>query len=433
MASPTLTFTIFGINGLPLSGLSPTWETYRLISTGAPATGPAIVEVDAGKYGAVANPLYAGLADCGVAAVSRYQLFTPDRRVFAVFDFTGVPVTGLTNSSFNWENLYDTAAQADVSGSLVTVVELGGGLYFAGGLAPTWVGTVEWTNSASFPYCWDFDTPTQDAGPAIQNPQPAAGTILSGSALSVDVVPQGAALDTEVLSVLYPDGTREPIYDPVNGYWPLYAASGAPVSLGVQGGLRFRIVRGAPWQQSPTVQTWAIDVSAGSAQRAFTWNLSTPAPSPSVATQTVPSGGAAGLLGQRYGTDINTYLDGDLDPLLRTITDPQIVLAQVCMRCWETPQGQYPGNPNFGWYVGQLVNQKLDAQQIQQAQTLMGIAAARDQRIESVAVTITPIPGALVITSIITPEPLTGAPGQFTLTCQVSALTPSLVTYISIS
>ena len=132
-----LQFTVYGINGLPLAGVTPTRTAYD-VATGAAATPPTVTTSDSDgvctvPLGADSGPHIAMLLDFGPTAHAqfRYQLYDSPTlanldSVFLARNAAGAPVVGLSPVFSFCKDL--------ITGSAVTaptVREIGSGIYAA--------------------------------------------------------------------------------------------------------------------------------------------------------------------------------------------------------------------------------------------------------------------------------------------------------------
>lgn len=60
-----------------------------------------------------------------------------------------------------------------------------------------------------------------------------------------------------------------------------------------------------------------------------------------------------------YGTDVSTFLNGDLDPSFTIISGPQVVVEAIARRL-TTPQGSLISDPTYGFDVRELLHADLD-------------------------------------------------------------------------
>lgn len=97
-----------------------------------------------------------------------------------------------------------------------------------------------------------------------------------------------------------------------------------------------------------------------------------------------------------YGTDISTFLNGDLDPAFTVISGPQVVVEAVARRLL-TPQGSLISDPAYGYDVRWLLHADLDRKAEARAIGAMRAQVEADERILSSSVSLTRIGESLAI------------------------------------
>lgn len=88
-----------------------------------------------------------------------------------------------------------------------------------------------------------------------------------------------------------------------------------------------------------------------------------------------------------FGTDISTFLNGDLDPAFTVISGPQVVVEAVARRL-TTPQGSLISDPTYGYDVRQLLHADLDRRGEARAVGAMRAQIEADERILASTVTL---------------------------------------------
>jgi phage baseplate assembly protein W len=98
-----------------------------------------------------------------------------------------------------------------------------------------------------------------------------------------------------------------------------------------------------------------------------------------------------------YGTDISTFLNGDLDPSFTVISGPQVVVEAVARRL-TTPQGSLISDPAYGFDVRQLLHADLDRRTESRVVGLIRSQVEADERILSSSASLTRTGETLAIT-----------------------------------
>jgi hypothetical protein len=81
-----------------------------------------------------------------------------------------------------------------------------------------------------------------------------------------------------------------------------------------------------------------------------------------------------------FGTDISTFVDGDLDPFFRLISGKRVV-GEAIVRRWTTPQGGLFFDENFGRDVRDLLGQATSPQTLFALRTALVAQAEEDERV----------------------------------------------------
>lgn len=89
-----------------------------------------------------------------------------------------------------------------------------------------------------------------------------------------------------------------------------------------------------------------------------------------------------------FGTDISTFLNGDLDPAFTVISGPQVVVEAVARRL-TTPQGSLISDPTYGYDVRRLLHADLDRRSEGRAVAMMRAQIEADERVLSASVALT--------------------------------------------
>lgn len=134
-------FSIYDDNGMPLSGIVPTWIVCVDVLTGLPVTPPAVSDLGGGIYSAhhflSSEPHVAGIMDFGVTVHlgSRFQLYdcptnADSSSVFILKDESLVPAAGFVSGGQpSWPVCIDVVSGLPLTPPIVS--DLGGGLYKA--------------------------------------------------------------------------------------------------------------------------------------------------------------------------------------------------------------------------------------------------------------------------------------------------------------
>ena len=124
-----------------------------------------------------------------------------------------------------------------------------------------------------------------------------------------------------------------------------------------------------------------------------------------------------------FGTDVSTFVDGDLDPFFRVISGKRVV-AEAIVRRWTTPQGGLFFDENFGRDVRDLLGQATSPQTLFALKTALTLQAEEDERVReaTVDVSLDPKTRRLVIRGEIET-----AEGPFTLVVAVTDLSVELL------
>ena len=81
-----------------------------------------------------------------------------------------------------------------------------------------------------------------------------------------------------------------------------------------------------------------------------------------------------------FGTDVSTYVDGDLDPYFMTIRGPRVV-AEAIVRRWTTPQGALFFDPSFGQDIRALLSQAVSPASLFALRAMLVAQAEEDERV----------------------------------------------------
>ena len=125
-------FAVYGTDGAPLAGLTPSWLVCLDMGTGLATTPPTVTGLGGGLYSVPRSTTkhLAGILDFGASASPRYQLVDSPISASAPFalmvcaESTGAPLAGLTPS---WLSLVDVETGAPAAQPAVT--DRGFGLY----------------------------------------------------------------------------------------------------------------------------------------------------------------------------------------------------------------------------------------------------------------------------------------------------------------
>lgn len=124
-----------------------------------------------------------------------------------------------------------------------------------------------------------------------------------------------------------------------------------------------------------------------------------------------------------FGTDVSTFVDGDLDPFFRVISGKRVV-AEAIVRRWTTPQGGLFFDENFGRDVRDLLGQATSPQTLFALKNALVAQAEEDERVHEARVDVSLNPQTrrlLIRGEIVT------ADGPFSFVVSVSDLSVELL------
>jgi hypothetical protein len=126
-----------------------------------------------------------------------------------------------------------------------------------------------------------------------------------------------------------------------------------------------------------------------------------------------------------FGSDVSTFVAGDLDPSFNLITGPHVVAENIARRL-STTRGTMIDDPNFGLNLRDFLNSAMTPQQIFALQKSVEAECEKDDRVldASAQLTYTSVAGGTLRVSVV----FNTSAGPFALDLSVSALTPTLIT-----
>lgn len=121
-----------------------------------------------------------------------------------------------------------------------------------------------------------------------------------------------------------------------------------------------------------------------------------------------------------YGSDISC--DSDVDPDVVEV-DPftTLALAQAIVRRLDTPRGSLPDDKNYGIDVRSYVNRGVTAAEIQQLAGQISNELRKDDRIDTLTVTVRPSSTGTTLRIELAVRPVDSRIGGFTLTLSASS------------
>jgi len=124
-----------------------------------------------------------------------------------------------------------------------------------------------------------------------------------------------------------------------------------------------------------------------------------------------------------FGTDVSTFVDGDLDPFFRVISGKRVV-AEAIVRRWTTPQGALFFDENFGRDVRDLLGQATSPQTLFALKNALVAQAEEDERVAEISVDV-----SLDVRSrkLLIRGEIATADGPFTLVVSISDLSVDLL------
>lgn len=125
----------------------------------------------------------------------------------------------------------------------------------------------------------------------------------------------------------------------------------------------------------------------------------------------------------KYGTDVSTFVDGDLDPYFRSLTGARVV-AEAVVRRWTTPSGGLFFDPNFGADVRELVSSALSPHALFSLASTLAAEAEEDERVHSAHVNVS---FNAQTRKLIVRAEIISAEGPFTLVVSVDRLSVELL------
>jgi phage baseplate assembly protein W len=125
-----------------------------------------------------------------------------------------------------------------------------------------------------------------------------------------------------------------------------------------------------------------------------------------------------------FGSDISTYVNGDLDPTFTVITGPRVVAEAVARRL-ETPRGRLPEDPNYGYDLRILLNGSFTAADLARHESAIAAEAEKDPRVERADATLSLGADRRLVARVV----LHTAEGPFALVLDVSQVSVALLRF----
>lgn len=121
-----------------------------------------------------------------------------------------------------------------------------------------------------------------------------------------------------------------------------------------------------------------------------------------------------------YGSDVSCAYD--VDPGVAELDGSlTLVLAQAIARRLDTPRGSLPDDPGYGISLRSMVNKGVDATEIANMAGVIRGETSKDDRVDTVAVTVTPSTALDAITVALVVRPVDQSIGGFTMTLAVTS------------
>ena len=121
-----------------------------------------------------------------------------------------------------------------------------------------------------------------------------------------------------------------------------------------------------------------------------------------------------------YGSDISC--DSDVDPLVREVNGfTTLALAEALVRRLDTPRGSLPDDDDYGIDLRGLLNRGSVAADIQQLAGQIRAELAKDDRVDTLTVTVAPSSTGTVLRVEVAVQPVDAEIGGFTLTLSASS------------
>ncbi|MGZ3454443.1 MAG: hypothetical protein ACXVEF_32855 [Polyangiales bacterium] len=89
----------------------------------------------------------------------------------------------------------------------------------------------------------------------------------------------------------------------------------------------------------------------------------------------------------RFGVDVSTFLEGDLDPYFRLISGARVV-AEAIVRRWTTPTGGLFFDESFGVDIRELASKAMTPQTLFALASTLAAQAEEDERVQSALVNV---------------------------------------------
>jgi len=121
-----------------------------------------------------------------------------------------------------------------------------------------------------------------------------------------------------------------------------------------------------------------------------------------------------------YGSDISG--DFDVDPNADEVSGrTTLSLAQAIVRRLDCPRGQLPDDPNYGIALRSYANKGTTAREVRQLGGQIRAEVLKDDRVESLTVTVRPSSTGQTLTIELAIVPIDSAIGGFSLTLSASS------------
>lgn len=121
-----------------------------------------------------------------------------------------------------------------------------------------------------------------------------------------------------------------------------------------------------------------------------------------------------------YGSDISCAQD--VDPLVREVDAfTTLALAEALVRRLDTPRGSLPDDKDYGIDLRGLLNKGSVASDIQQLAGQVRAELAKDDRVDTLTVTVAPSSTGTVLRLEVAVQPVDAELGPFTLTLSASS------------
>jgi len=121
-----------------------------------------------------------------------------------------------------------------------------------------------------------------------------------------------------------------------------------------------------------------------------------------------------------YGSDVSCAYD--VDPGVAELDGSlTLVLAQAIVRRLDTPRGSLPDDPGYGISLRSMVNKGVDAAEVAAMAGVIRGEVSKDDRVDTVTVTVTPSTVGDSITVTLIVRPVDQSLGGFSMTLAVTS------------